>query len=200
VEVTPLHAALIVVDVQRDFCPGGALAVKDGDEVVPRINNVIDAFGRQRLPVFFTRDWHPRNHISFKKQGGPWPPHCVQGTPGAEFHPSLKVPLDVVIISKGNDPAREAYSGFQGTDLESRLKSLGVREVFVAGLATDYCVKESASDARRAGFEVTIIEDCVRPVNVRPGDGAQALAAMRKEGAKSTTSSALVRLMAGAQQ
>ncbi len=195
-----MHAALIVVDVQRDFCPGGALAVKDGDEVVPGINKVVDAFERHGLPVFFTRDWHPRDHVSFKKQGGPWPPHCVQGPVGAEFYPSLKVPPAAAVISKGDDPSKEAYSGFQGTDLGPRLKRLGVGEVFVAGLATDYCVKESASDALRAGFAVTIIEDCVRAVNVRPGDGAKALSLLKDEGAKTTTAGALVRSLASTQQ
>ena len=198
--VTSLHAALIVVDVQRDFCPGGALAVEDGDRVVPGINRVVKAFDRRGLQVFFTRDWHPPDHISFKKRGGPWPAHCVQGTPGAEFHPSLRVPPGAVIISKGDDPDREAYSGFQGTDLESRLKAIGVKEVFIAGLTTDYCVKESASDARRAGFEVEVIEDCVRAVDARPGDGKRALSAMLKAGAKMTTAAAVLRLMASTQQ
>ncbi len=188
------------MDVQRDFCPGGALAVNDGDEVVPGINRLVDAFERSGLPVFFTRDWHPSDHISFKSEGGQWPPHCVQGTSGAEFYPSLRIPRDAHVVSKGTDPATEAYSGFQGTNLESSLKKLGVEDLFVCGLATDYCVKESVLDARRAGFGVAVTEDCIRAVNVKPDDGTWALSAMRKAGAKITTSSAAVKLLAGAQQ
>lgn len=195
-----MRAALLVVDLQRDFCPGGALAVKDGDEVVPGINKLIDAFAARGLPIFFTRDWHPTDHISFKKRGGPWPPHCVQGTPGAEFHHSLKIPLSAPVISKGNDPDKEAYSGFQGTDLKERLKALGVGEVFIAGLTTDYCVKESTSDARQAGFSVAVVKDCIRAVDVKPGDGERAISFMEKSGAKMTTASAVVRLLAGTQQ
>jgi nicotinamidase/pyrazinamidase len=189
-----------VVDVQVDFCPGGALAVDHGDDVVPGINKTVDAFERLGLPLFFTRDWHPPNHISFKAQGGAWPPHCVQGTKGAEFHPDLGVPSGAVIISKGNKPSAEAYSGFQGTDLEARLKRLGVDEVFLGGLTTDYCVKETALDARRAGFAVDVLEDCVRAVDSKPGDRGRALAEMRRGGASMTTSSAVIRLLASTQQ
>ena len=168
--------------------------------MVPKLNAAIDAFERSGLPVFFTRDWHPPNHISFKSQGGVWPPHCVQGTAGAEFHPGLRIPAGSVIISKGDKPRAEAYSGFQGTDLELRLKRTGVDEVVLGGLATDYCVRESALDARRAGFEVSVLEDCVRAVDAKPGDGAKALAEMRKAGARFTTSSAVVKGMASTQQ
>ena len=194
--MTPSRTALVVIDVQRDFCPGGALAVKFGDQVVPRLNRVIAAFEKAGFPLFFTRDWHPSDHVSFHKSGGPWPPHCVQGSPGAGFHPDLLVPEKAVIISKGDEPAKEAYSGFQGTDLEARLKELGVEEVFIGGLATDYCVKETALDALRAGFAVDLLKDCVRPVDVAPGDGAKALEEMRMAGARLTTSTeALHRLV-----
>ncbi len=186
--------------MQRDFCPGGALAVKDGNEILPGINKLTNAFERRGLPVFFTRDWHPSDHVSFKSVGGQWPPHCVQGTSGAEFYPSLRIPRGAHIVSKGTDPATEAYSGFQGTDLEARLKKLGVEDLFVGGLATDYCVKESVLDARRSGFGVEVVEDCIRSVNVKPDDGTRALSAMREAGAKITTSSAVVKLLAGAQQ
>lgn len=152
------------------------------------------------MPVFFTRDWHPSNHISFKNQGGVWPPHCVQGTRGAEFHPGLRIPPGSVIISKGDKPTAEAYSGFQGTDLELRLRRMGVDEVFLGGLTTDYCVRESVIDARRAGFQVDVLEDCVRAVDAKPGDGAKALADMRKAGAKLTTSFVVVERMASTQQ
>jgi nicotinamidase/pyrazinamidase len=184
--------ALIVVDVQVDFCPGGALPVKNGNEVVPRLNRTIKAFNRAGLPVFFTRDWHPPNHISFRNQGGAWPPHCVQGTTGACFHPDLDIPHGSTIISKGTQPDAEAYSGFQGTDLESQLKKAGVDEIFLGGLATDYCVRETCLDARRAGFTVNVLRDCVKAVNVKTDDGAKALREMREAGARLTTSQAAV--------
>jgi nicotinamidase/pyrazinamidase len=139
------------------------------------------------LPVFFTRDWHPPDHVSFRSKDGPWPPHCVQGSSGAKFHPELDVPRDAEIISKGDKPSEEAYSGFQGTDLEARLKIIEVDELFIGGLATDYCVKETTLDALRAGFTVEVLKDCVRPVDAKPGDGARALAEMQKAGARMTT-------------
>ena len=192
--------ALLVVDVQNDFCPGGSLAVQDGDKVVPVLNRVIDAFSKSDLPIFFTRDWHPRNHVSFRDQGGIWPPHCVQGTPGAEFQPDLKVPRGTTVISKGDKAGFEAYSGFQGTDLEKRLKALGVDEVFIGGLTTDYCVRTSSLDALQAGLAVNVMEDCTRAVNVRPGDGARALAEIQKAGARLTTTRDAIGRVAGAQQ
>ena len=195
-----MRAALLVVDLQRDFCPGGALPVKNGDQVVPQINRIINAFDRLGLPIFFTRDWHPSNHVSFKSQGGDWPTHCVQGSAGAEFHPALRVPLGAAIITKGDVPEEEAYSGFQGTDLETRLRKLGVEEIVLCGLATDYCVKESALDALRAGFRVSVIRDCIRAVDVKPRDGAAALSAMKKAGAKITLSSSVIKQLASAQQ
>jgi len=192
--------ALLVVDVQRDFCPGGALAVKSGDEVIPGLNLVIEAFERRRLPIFFTRDWHPVDHLSFRGRGGIWPPHCVQGTLGAELHPNLRIPATAAIISKGTSGDAEAYSGFQGTDLEERLRGLGVDQIFLGGLATDYCVRESTLDALKAGFSVTVIEDCIRPVNAKPGDGDGALADMRRAGARSAKSSEVVKQLAGTRQ
>lgn len=186
--------------MQVDFCPGGALAVKEGDRVVPGLNKVIEAFEHRDLPVFFTRDWHPADHISFKSRGGAWPPHCVQGTQGAEFQPGLRIPKRAVVISKGSSRDAEAYSGFQGTDLEQRLRGLGVGEIFVGGLATDYCVRESALNALGAGFSVTVIDDCIGAVNVRPGDGERALAEMRRAGAKASTSTEVARLLASTQQ
>ena len=191
---------MLVVDVQRDFCAGGALAVKEGDKVVPGLNRIITEFEKSKLPIFFTRDWHPPNHMSFKEQGGIWPPHCVQGTAGAEFHPDLRIPRSAVVISKGDNPKAEAYSGFQGTDLADRLKRTGVDEVVLGGLTTDYCVRESALDALRAGFKVEVLEDCTRAVNAKPGDGAKAIGDIRKAGAKMTTSSAAIRKLASTQQ
>jgi nicotinamidase/pyrazinamidase len=181
------------VDVQNDFCPGGALAVKNGNKVVPRLNKDIAAFAKAGLPIFFTRDWHPPNHISFRNQGGIWPPHCIQGTIGAGFHPDLDIPRGATIISKGDKPSAEAYSGFQGTDLESRLKKAEVKEIFLGGLATDYCVRESCLDALRAGFKVNVLKDCVKAVNVKPGDGARAFKEMRGAGANLTTSQTAIR-------
>ena len=190
----------MVVDVQVDFCPGGALAVKDGDEVVSGLNRVIKAFERRSLPIFFTRDWHPVDHISFKSRGGIWPSHCVQGTPGAKFHPGLRIPAAAVIISKGTSRDAEAYSGFQGTGLEERLKSLGINEIFLGGLTTDYCARETTLDAHKAGFVVTVMEDCIRAVDARPGDGARALADMRRVGAKLATSEEVAKRLASTQQ
>jgi nicotinamidase/pyrazinamidase len=180
--------ALIVVDVQRDFCPGGSLAVNHGDKVVPKLNKVIEAFQRAKLPIFFTRDWHPPDHSSFKSQGGIWPPHCVRGTTGAEFHPDLEVPPESVIISKATNSRSEAYSGFQGTDLEKQLRDRRVDEVFLGGLATDYCVKESSLDALRAGFDVNVLRDCVKGVNLRRNDSALALRTVEEGGARLVTS------------
>ncbi|MGD0319052.1 MAG: isochorismatase family protein [Nitrososphaerales archaeon] len=188
--------ALLVVDVQRDFCPGGAVAVKEGGVVVPRLNMVIGAFTRASLPIFFTRDWHPPNHMSFMGQGGTWPPHCVKETPGAEFHPKLRVPQGAVVVSKGTEADREAYSGFQGTDLEKRIKATKAREVFLGGLATDYCVKETALDALDAGLKVKVLEDCIRGVNLRENDSGLALREVVARGAELVTSSDAVRLVA----
>ena len=191
------RGALIVVDVQVDFCPGGALAVKGGDKIVPRLNQVVQAATKAGLPVFFTRDWHPIDHISFKAQGGPWPPHCIQESSGAMFHLLLKVPDDAIIVSKGKDPKAEAYSGFQGTDLAKRLRALGVDHLIIGGLATDYCVKETAKDGLKEGFSIEIIEDCVKPVDLRKGDGKIALAELRKAGVSFTDSDGLIRRFRG---
>ncbi len=136
--MTGTASALIVTDVQNDFCPGGSLATREGDRIIPRLNVLVDTFTASDLPVLFTRDWHPPNHCSFKENGGPWPSHCVRNTRGAAFHPDLKVPRSATIISKATEPDREAYSAFQGTNLSSILKEIGVNELFVGGLATDY--------------------------------------------------------------
>lgn len=174
--------------------------MREGDRVVPALNSVIDAFGARRLPVFFTRDWHPPDHVSFKAQGGPWPPHCVAGTRGAEFHLELRIPAGAVVVSKGTAPDADAYSGFEGTDLEERLRSAGVEEVVLGGLATDYCVRATALDALHAGFAVSVLEDCVRAVEVKPGDGVGALEELRREGVLVTDAKAVIKLVAGTQQ
>jgi nicotinamidase/pyrazinamidase len=185
-------AALVVVDVQNDFCPRGALSVKGGDSIIPRLNEAISAFRSSRLPVVFTRDWHPKSHRSFKELGGPWPRHCVARTPGARFHPLLKVPRGSIVISKATRASSEAYSGFQGTDLEKRLRRLGVGEVVLGGLATDYCVKQTALDGIAAGFGVQVMTDCVKGVNLRKGDSADALRLLASKGAKLTNSTAVI--------
>ncbi len=158
------RAALIVVDVQNDFCPGGALAVPEGDQVVPVVNALARAFARRGRPVVATQDWHPADHVSFRERGGPWPPHCVQGTPGADLHPELRREPIIHVVRKAYRPDQEAYSGFQGTGLAELLRGLGVEEVYVCGLATDYCVNATAMDAARAGFRTAVVEDATRPV------------------------------------
>jgi len=178
---------LIVVDVQNDFLPGGALRVPGGDAVVPVLNRYLEAFARKGLPVFATRDWHPENHCSFKEQGGPWPPHCMASTRGAEFAPGLSLPASVLVISKGTDPEKDAYSGFQGTDLDQSLKSMNIRRLFVGGLATDYCVLSTVKDAVGNGYEVMLLEDAIRAVDVQPGDGKRAIDEMVGLGAHAIT-------------
>ncbi len=175
--------ALIVVDVQNDFLPGGSLAVPDGDAVIPVLNQYIRLFTERGLPVFATREMHPPNHASFKSEGGLWPPHCVPGTHGAEFASGLQLPAGVDIISKANQPELDVYSGFQATDLTKKLKKLKVKRLWIGGLATDYCVLYTVLDALRLGFEVFVLEDAVRAVDVRPDDGAKAIQEMRDHGA-----------------
>lgn len=179
--------ALIIVDVQVDFCPGGALPVPEGDKIVPVLNEYIRKFRAAGALIVATRDWHPPNHISFKSQGGPWPPHCIQGTRGAEFHPDLRLPEDALIISKATDPLKEAYSGFEGTGLADRLREAGVKRVFVGGLATEYCVKDTILDAVRHGFETFLLEDAVRGIDVKPGDVERAIKEMLERGVKKIT-------------
>ncbi|WPM32037.1 nicotinamidase [Hydrogenobacter sp. T-2] len=176
--------ALIVVDMQRDFMPGGALPVQEGDKIVPRLNQYIRLFFERGLPVFFTRDWHPPNHISFKDQGGVWPPHCVQDTEGAKFHPDLYIPPDNrFIISKGTSKDFDAYSGFQGTMLDQLLKERGIRRVFVGGVATDYCVKNTVLGAINLGYEAFLLLDGIKGVDVKQGDSERAIEDMLGAGA-----------------
>jgi nicotinamidase/pyrazinamidase len=192
-----MKSALIVVDVQNDFCPGGALPVKNGNKIIPAINRLVELFTKNSLPVFFTRDWHPPNHCSFKQYGGIWPPHCIQNSWGAEFHSELDVPKTAVIVSKATRHDKEAYSGFDGTDLASKLGSLDVKRVVVTGLAADYCVKNTVLDALKLGFEVVLPRDCTRGVNIRPTDSIEAFIEMKKAGAKTTYSKKLVKEFLG---
>lgn len=174
--------ALIVVDVQNDFCPGGALEVAGGDAVVPLINALLPRFSTR----VFTRDWHPAEHCSFSAEpsftDGSWPKHCIADTPGAAFHPDLEVPDDAHIVSKATEVDTEAYSGFQGTALAERLRARGIERVFVCGLATDYCVLQTALDAHSAGFDTFVIEDACRGVDNPPGTAAEALNTMEAAG------------------
>jgi nicotinamidase/pyrazinamidase len=173
--------ALVIVDFQNDFCPGGALAVPDGDAIAGRLNELA-ASGEYDF-VVATRDWHPPDHGSFAQHGGPWPVHCVAGTPGAELNHALDpTPIDA-IVDKGQDRDTEGYSGFEGTRLAELLREHGVDHVTVVGLATDYCVKNTALDALREGFAVTVDSTAARGVDVQPGDSERALAAVRAAGA-----------------
>jgi nicotinamidase/pyrazinamidase len=187
VDIQRLHPrqgdALVLVDVQNDFLPGGALPVPAGDVVIAPLNRAVGEFERLRLPMFATRDWHPSGHCSFREQGGPWPVHCVAGTRGADFSAQLRLPSAVRIVSKGQDSKRDAYSGFQGTDLAAHLGKLHCQRIFVGGLATDYCVLATVKDALAAGFDTVVLADAVGAVNVRPGDGEKALEMMASAGA-----------------
>ena len=175
--------ALLIVDVQPDFCPGGALPIAHGDEVVPVLNRYIADFVRRGLPVFATRDWHPPNHCSFREQGGPWPRHCVPGTEGARFAPGLQLPPSTVVVSKDTEPDQNTYSAFEGADLHARLRAAGVRRVFIGGLATDYCVLHTMKGALGRGYDTILLADAIRAVNVRPDDGRKAEEEMVRLGA-----------------
>jgi len=178
---------LLVTDIQNDFLPGGSLAVAGGDEVIPVLNGYISEFVADGLPVYATRDWHPEGHCSFHPQGGPWPVHCVAGTHGAAFASSLALPPDTTVISKATSLDQEAYSSFQGTDLDSRLRAAGIRRLFIGGLTTDYCVLNTVRDARRLGYDVMVLADAIRAVDVQPGDGQRAEDEMARLGAHRIT-------------
>jgi len=178
-----IRDALIIVDVQNDFCPSGSLAVPEGDKVVPILNQYILKFSEKKLLIVATRDWHPKNHISFKEYGGVWPPHCIQNTWGAQFHPELKLPKDTIIISKADKPDLEAYSGFQGTNLKRILEERKVKRIFVGGLATDYCVKNTVLDGLKEGYEVYLLIDAIKGVEVNLGDSERAVKEMESKGA-----------------
>lgn len=183
--------ALLLVDIQRDFLPGGALAVAEGDRVVAPAERCAAWFARHGMPVFASRDWHPRGHVSFRERGGTWPAHCVAGTAGAGIAASL--PVATHVVDKGTDPDRDAYSAFAGTTLAAALRAAGVTRLFVAGLATDYCVLHSVLDALALGLRVTVLADAVAAVDVKPGDGQKALERMRAAGAEVDSSAALLR-------
>lgn len=187
------HSALIVVDVQRDFCPGGALAVPEGDKVVPVINKLMNYFGY----VLATKDWHPPNSRHFEK----WPPHCVQNTPGAEFHPDLRLENITEVFYKGTSRQDDGYSGFEATnlDLEQYLKEKGIDTLYITGLATDYCVRATTLDALKRGFKVKVVLDAIRGVDVNPGDSRRALEEMKAAGAELVTSDQVINELKAAQ-
>lgn len=175
--------ALILVDIQNDFLPGGSLAVAHSEEILPVVNAYAELFEGKGLPVYATRDWHPPGHVSFRERGGPWPAHCVQGQRGAEFAEALRLPASCVVISTADRVDKEAYSGFEGTDLHDRLRAAGIKRLFVAGLATDYCVLHTVKDARKFRYATFLLEDGIRAVNVRPEDGEEAIREMARMGA-----------------
>lgn len=195
VSVTPaIGDALVIVDVQNDFLPGGSLAVPAGHEVIPPLNVVIANFAERALPIIATRDWHPINHCSFMSQGGIWPSHCIAGSKGAEFAPGLRIPNTTIVVSKATEPGADAYSGFESTALAIRLRSMEVKRLFIGGLATDYCVLETVSDALELGFGVVVLLDAIRPVNVHVGDGQAAVEQMVAKGAILVSSKDVVQL------
>lgn len=173
-------SALIIVDMQNDFMPGGSLPVPDADKIIPVINKYIEIFMAKGLPIFASRDWHPPNHISFKQRGGVWPVHCVRNTLGAKFHPDLKLPRSATVVSKATDPNREAYSAFDRTELADRLREKNIKRVFIAGVATDYCVKNTALDALENGFEVILLEDATKGL----ANSLSAIEEMKAKGVK----------------
>ncbi|NOY77984.1 MAG: nicotinamidase [Calditrichaeota bacterium] len=179
--------ALIAVDIQNDFCEGGALPVPNGDKVVPILNRYQEKVLRAGGTIVFTRDWHPANHCSFKEFGGIWPVHCVQNTKGAQFHPGLNFPDTAILVSTATHPEKEAYSGFEGTHLADVLKKLGIDTLLVGGLATDYCVKATALDGVKKGFTVYFLEDASRGVNVHPDDSQKAIEEMKAAGIRAIT-------------
>lgn len=187
-----LKKALLIVDMQNDFCPGGALGIKDGDRIIPAINKYIKIFSEKKLPVFYSRDWHPKKTKHFKEFGGVWPRHCIQNTKGAEFHPKLKLPKEAILLYKGMDPEKESYSVFQAQDQNGMrflnlLKILGVEEIYIGGLAADYCVKFSAIDALKERFEVKLLVDAIKGVNLKPEDSESAIREMVGSGVKKIT-------------
>lgn len=181
-------SALVIVDMQNDFLPGGALAIPQGDAILPKVNAYIALFEKQGLPIIATRDWHPPETTHFQVKGGIWPIHCVQGSPGAAFHPDLRLPEGVILVSKGMGAEEDAYSAFQARDDQGRalpdvLRALGVEHVYIGGLALDYCVKFTGLDAAREGFGCTVLLDATRAVNLQVHDAELALEDLVRAGA-----------------
>lgn len=191
-ELNPPRPALIVVDVQRDFCPGGALPAQGCTRILDAINRHVAEAHALGLPIYASRDWHPAVTSHFKPYGGEWPPHCVQGSPGAAFHPDLALPADAIIVSKGEDPAHPGYSAFDGhtpdrTPLGEDLRRRGVTRLYVAGLTTEYCVKQTVLDAIRGGLRAVVLTDAIAGIDAQPGDAARALSEMTAVGAATSS-------------
>jgi nicotinamidase/pyrazinamidase len=191
-----MSKALLIVDVQNDFCPGGALAVAAGDRVVAPLNHVATRFAERGRPVYASRDWHPPDTQHFKEFGGPWPVHCLAQSPGAAFHPGLTLPRDAIVITKGQDRRDHGYSAFEGTTgdggtLADDLRGRGVDHLYVGGLATDYCVRQSVLDALKHGLRVTVLRDAIAGVDVTPGDADRAVEEMKTAGAEFAESETL---------
>jgi len=183
------RSALLIVDVQKDFCPGGALPVPHGDRVVPVLNRYVANAVERGMPVYASRDWHPRVTRHFKEYGGEWPPHCVQNTDGGRFHPDLRLPESTIVISKGQDPDKPGYSALEGhtgdgKNLLADLQARHIDHLYVGGLATDYCVKQSVLDALAAGLKVTVLRDAIAGIDAQPGDADRAIAEMQERGAE----------------
>ncbi|MFN3995157.1 MAG: bifunctional nicotinamidase/pyrazinamidase [bacterium] len=175
-------SALIVVDMQNDFLPGGSLEVPNSDTIIPIINEYIKFFEKKGKVVVFTRDWHPENHVSFKENGGIWPKHCVQNTKGAEFHPDMYIPKESIIISKAYEPNIEAYSGFENTNLHQELQNRNIKNVYVCGVATDYCVLNTVLSAVELGYKVYLLIDAIKGVDLKPNDSEEAIKTMISKG------------------
>lgn len=178
--------ALMIIDLQNDFLPGGSLEIPGATALIPVLNRYIACFQTHRLPVIATRDWHPPDHCSFIEQGGPWPPHCVAGSAGAAFHADLALPADTHIVSKATARDTDAYSGFSGTGLNELLQFLHIQRIFVGGVATEYCVRNTVTDALRFGFAVIVLQDAIQAINRQPDDNRQALDDMIAHGAQLT--------------
>lgn len=175
--------ALVIVDMQNDFLPGGSLAVPMGDTIIPVINRYLKLFHDHGLPVFASRDWHPVDHCSFQQQGGPWPPHCIATTEGAAFHPDLEFPMGAHVISKATTREKDVYSAFTDTQLNALLQELAIRRLFIGGVATDYCVLNTVKDALQQHYATFVLEDAIRAINLQPDDGLLALEEMKRLGA-----------------
>lgn len=182
-----LGDALLIVDVQNDFLPGGKLGVPHGDDIIPRLNDYLRIFITHHLPIYATRDWHPPQHCSFHSQGGRWPTHCVAGTFGAEFATTLQLPDSTIVVSKATMPEKDAYSGFQQTNFDADLHSAGIQRLLIGGLATDYCVLNTVRDALNRGYHVYLLIDAIRAIDVQPSDGIRALDEMKRLGAQFIT-------------
>jgi len=184
--------ALLVVDVQNDFLSGGSLAVSDGEQAIPPLSRCIDIFLQHGQPIYATRDWHPEHHCSFREQGGPWPVHCVAGSAGADFAPGLGLPSSSMFVSKATLPDKDVHSGFEGTPLHGQLMMYGVKRLFIGGLSIDDCVLNTVRDALKLGYQVFLLSDAVRAVDVNAGDDERAIAAMITLGASSIASADLI--------